>query len=84
MPVLACLASSLPFFFAERPLNMSSSSFDLGTNLASGDSRAGLDDQGRKEVQRLMRKHRVGSNRHALLCACDVLVHFDPVSIAGV
>lgn len=38
---------------------MSSSSFDLGTNLASGDSRAGLDDQGRKEVQRLMRKHRV-------------------------
>lgn len=39
---------------------LSSSTFDLSTNIASGDSRAGLDDKGKREVQRIMKSKRVG------------------------
>lgn len=37
----------------------SSSAFDLSGNIASGDSRAGLDEQGKRDVQRIMRTKRV-------------------------
>jgi len=38
---------------------MSSSNFDLSENIEAGDSRAGLDDNAKMEVQRLMKERRV-------------------------
>ena len=52
--------SRLPSSFAsdiEEGLN--SDEFDLSTNVASGDSRAGLDRAGRREVKRIMRSQKV-------------------------
>lgn len=37
----------------------SSSAFDLSGNVASGDSRAGLDDASKREIQQIMKKRRV-------------------------
>ena len=37
-----------------------SAHFDLSTNLAAGDSRAGLDQQAKREVQKIMRSRKVG------------------------
>ena len=38
---------------------LSSSAFDLSGNVASGDSRAGLDDASKREIQLIMKKRRV-------------------------
>ncbi len=37
----------------------SSSAFDLSANVAEGDSRAGLDHNAKREIQRIMRSRRV-------------------------
>jgi len=39
---------------------LTSHDFDLAGNVASGDSRAGLDDQGKREVKKIMRSKRIG------------------------
>jgi hypothetical protein len=51
--------SRLPSFAGDIEAGLSSSAFDLTTNLMSGDTRAGLDEQGKKEVQRIMKSRRV-------------------------
>jgi len=38
---------------------MSSSNFNLAENIEAGDTRAGLDDNAKMEVQRLMKERRV-------------------------
>lgn len=47
-------------FAADIESGFISSDFDLSANVADGDSRAGLDAQGKREVQRIMRTRRVG------------------------
>lgn len=58
--------SSIPFshyfytplpssFSSDMEAGLSSSSFDLGGNLSSGDSRAGLDDNAKREIQKIMK-----------------------------
>lgn len=37
-----------------------SGDFDLSTNVAAGDSRRGLDQRGKREVQRIMKRRNVG------------------------
>ena len=37
-----------------------SADFDLSTNVAAGDSRAGLDQQAKREVQKIMKNRKVG------------------------
>lgn len=37
----------------------SSSAFDLSSNVMTGDERAGLDEQGKREVQRIMKRRGV-------------------------
>lgn len=39
---------------------LSSSEFDLSTNLAAGDARRGLDPRAKRNVQRIMKSQRVG------------------------
>jgi hypothetical protein len=51
----------LPSSFArDIELGFSSVDFDLSANVAAGDSRAGLDQHGKKEVQQIMNKRKVG------------------------
>lgn len=38
----------------------SSSTFDLAGNVASGDTRAGLDDSSKREIQKIMKNKRIG------------------------
>ena len=46
--------------FAEQAgQGLSSSAFDIEANIRNGDSRAGLDEQGVREVQEIMRRERV-------------------------
>jgi len=55
------LYSRLPSSFAsDIESGLSSSAFDLAGNVAAGDSRAGLDDSSKKEIQKIMRSRRVG------------------------
>ncbi|KAI9824809.1 MAG: hypothetical protein M1826_007231 [Phylliscum demangeonii] len=52
--------SRLPGSFAsDMEAGFSSTAFDLTGNVAAGDARAGLDDGGKREVQRIMRAQRV-------------------------
>ena len=37
-----------------------SSAFDLSSNIVEGDSRSGLDERGKREVQRIMKRKNVG------------------------
>ena len=64
-------ASSIPFssyiytrlrssFTSDIEEGLTSSEFDLSANVAGGDSRAGLDEHGRREVKNIMRKKKVG------------------------
>ncbi|KAI1816763.1 hypothetical protein GGS20DRAFT_159161 [Poronia punctata] len=54
------LYSRLPSSFAgDMEAGLSSSTFDLGTNLDSGDSRAGLDDAAKKEILKIMKTRRL-------------------------
>ena len=47
-------------FGADIESGFSSSAFDLTANVEAGDSRAGLDAQAKREIQRIMRVRRVG------------------------
>jgi hypothetical protein len=46
-------------FADDMEAGLSSSTFDLGTNIDGGDSRAGLDDAAKREVLRIMKKRRL-------------------------
>ncbi|KAF2086820.1 hypothetical protein K490DRAFT_43006 [Saccharata proteae CBS 121410] len=51
----------LPSSFAsDIEAGLSSSTFSLAGNVAGGDSRAGLDDNSKREIQRIMKSQRVG------------------------
>ncbi|KAG0648493.1 non sense mediated decay [Hyphodiscus hymeniophilus] len=61
IPGSSYLYSRLPATFAgDIEAGLSSSAFDLSGNVAGGDSRAGLDDASKKEIQKIMRNQRVG------------------------
>ena len=49
----------LSSFASDAEAGFSSSSFNLSENIEAGDSRAGLDDRGKAEVQRIMKTRRV-------------------------
>ncbi|KAH8821515.1 hypothetical protein F5884DRAFT_90267 [Xylogone sp. PMI_703] len=52
--------SRLPSSFAnDIEAGLSSAAFDLNGNVAAGDSRAGLDEASKKEIQKIMKKRRV-------------------------
>ncbi|KAI9147936.1 hypothetical protein HJFPF1_11754 [Paramyrothecium foliicola] len=60
VPGAGYLYSRLPNSFAEDiDAGLSSSTFDLTSNVESGDSRAGLDDQSKAEVLKIMKKRRM-------------------------
>jgi len=46
-------------FRGDAEAGLSSSTFDLAENIEAGDARAGLDDRGKSEVQRIMKERRV-------------------------
>ncbi|KAI9859365.1 MAG: hypothetical protein M1813_006702 [Trichoglossum hirsutum] len=61
LPLPEYIYTRLPSSFAaDIESGLSSSAFDLSANLAEGDSRAGLDEQGKKAVRKIMRSRRVG------------------------
>lgn len=61
MPIPDYIYHRLPSSFAtDIESGFSSVDFDLTSNVAAGDSRAGLEQQGKKEVQQIMRNKRVG------------------------
>ncbi|KAL8955487.1 MAG: hypothetical protein Q9193_006686, partial [Seirophora villosa] len=47
-------------FSSDVESGLSSSDFDLSTNIAAGDSRQGLDPRGKREVQTIMKSRGVG------------------------
>jgi uncharacterized protein DUF2015 len=54
------LYSRLPSSFAgDIDSGLSSSTFDLSTNVEAGDSRAGLDDASKAEILKIMKKRRL-------------------------
>ncbi|KAF2446433.1 hypothetical protein P171DRAFT_430587 [Karstenula rhodostoma CBS 690.94] len=60
LPIPEPLYARLPTSFRDDiEAGLSSSAFDLNTNLEAGDSRQGLDDAGKREVQRIMKSRRV-------------------------
>jgi len=60
VPGSSYLYSRLPSSFAaDIESGLSSSAFDLTGNLSSGDSRAGLDDASKREIQKIMKNRRV-------------------------
>ncbi|KAI9796815.1 MAG: hypothetical protein M1833_005958 [Piccolia ochrophora] len=61
LPVPQYIYSRLPSSFAsDMESGLSSEDFDLSANVQSGDSRRGLDAQGKRDVQKLMRTRGVG------------------------
>lgn len=60
VPGAGYLYSRLPNSFSDDiEAGLSSSTFDLSANVESGDSRAGLDDQSKAEVLKIMKKRRM-------------------------
>ncbi|KAG9242570.1 hypothetical protein BJ878DRAFT_514820 [Calycina marina] len=60
LPGSSYIYSRLPSSFASDMENgFSSSAFDLSGNVADGDSRAGLDDNSKGEIQNIMKKRMV-------------------------
>ncbi|KAF1942044.1 hypothetical protein EJ02DRAFT_454556 [Clathrospora elynae] len=60
LPIPEPLYARLPTSFREDiEAGLSSSAFDLGGNVEAGDSRQGLDDAGKKEVMRIMKRRGV-------------------------
>jgi hypothetical protein len=60
LPGSSFLYSRLPSSFAADIENgLSSSAFDLSGNVSAGDSRAGLDVDSKREIQRIMKNRRV-------------------------
>ncbi|CRK19126.1 hypothetical protein BN1708_012525, partial [Verticillium longisporum] len=48
-----------PSFTGDIEAGLSSSTFDLSTNVEAGDSRAGLDNASKKEILKIMKKRRM-------------------------
>jgi hypothetical protein len=60
LPGTSFIYSRLPSSFsADIENGLSSSAFDLSGNIAAGDSRRGLDDASKREIQRIMKSRRV-------------------------
>ncbi|KAI0537359.1 hypothetical protein GGR58DRAFT_352409 [Xylaria digitata] len=60
LPGSSYLYSRLPNSFSgDIEAGLSSSTFDLGANVESGDSRAGLDDAAKTEILKIMKKRRL-------------------------
>ncbi|KAI0512694.1 hypothetical protein F5B22DRAFT_302669 [Xylaria bambusicola] len=60
LPGTSYLYSRLPGSFSgDIEAGLSSSTFDLGANVESGDSRAGLDDAAKAEILKIMKKRRL-------------------------
>jgi hypothetical protein len=60
LPGSSYLYSRLPSSFSgDIEAGLSSSTFDLGANVDSGDSRAGLDDAAKTEILKIMKKRRI-------------------------
>ncbi|TVY38897.1 UPF0357 protein [Lachnellula subtilissima] len=60
LPGTSYLYSRLPSSFSsDMEAGLSSSDFDLSGNVAAGDSRAGLDNASKKEIQKIMKNKRV-------------------------
>lgn len=60
LPGAGYIYSRLPGSFAgDIEAGLTSSNFDLATNLDAGDSRAGLDDASKAEILRIMKKRRL-------------------------
>ncbi|KAK4694515.1 hypothetical protein P7C71_g3078, partial [Lecanoromycetidae sp. Uapishka_2] len=61
IPIPEYIYTRLPSSFSnDIESGFSSNDFDLGANVAAGDSRAGLDQQAKREVQKIMKSRRVG------------------------
>jgi len=61
IPVPDYIYTRLPSSFSnDMESGFTSDDFDLQGNLAAGDSRAGLDQAAKKEIQKIMRTRRVG------------------------
>ncbi|GAW11128.1 hypothetical protein ANO14919_004700 [Xylariales sp. No.14919] len=60
LPGSSYLYSRLPSSFSgDIEAGLSSSTFDLGANVDSGDSRGGLDDAAKTEILKIMKKRRL-------------------------
>jgi len=60
IPGTSYLYSRLPSSFqADIESGLSSSAFDLSGNVSGGDSRRGLDDASKREIQKIMKTRRV-------------------------
>ncbi|KAF2841416.1 hypothetical protein M501DRAFT_928924 [Patellaria atrata CBS 101060] len=60
-PSIPYLYHRLPTTFSgDIEAGFSSSAFDLSTNIDSGDTRAGLDERGKREIQKIMKARKVG------------------------
>lgn len=61
LPFSQYLYTRIPSTFAsDAEAGLHSSNFDLASNITGGDSRSGLDQAGKREVQRIMKRNRVG------------------------
>ncbi|MCJ1481594.1 hypothetical protein MMC06_001753 [Schaereria dolodes] len=61
VPIPTYIYHQLPSSFAnDIESGFSSTEFDLSSNVDAGDSRAGLDQQGKREVRKVMRSKKVG------------------------
>ncbi|KAF2004453.1 hypothetical protein P154DRAFT_519325 [Amniculicola lignicola CBS 123094] len=61
LPIPEPLYTRLPTSFRDDiEAGLSSSAFDLSANVEAGDSRQGLDDAGKREVQAIMKRRGVG------------------------
>lgn len=61
VPIPDYIYTRLPSSFAnDMESGFTSTDFDLSTNVAAGDSRAGLDQQAKREVHKIMKSRRVG------------------------
>lgn len=61
LPIPGAIYTRLPTSFQDDiESGLSSSAFDLSTNVANNDSRAGLDAKGKKEIQKIMKSRGVG------------------------
>ncbi|KAI9741887.1 MAG: hypothetical protein M1834_000276 [Cirrosporium novae-zelandiae] len=61
LPVPNTIYQRIPnTFFDDVEAGLHSEDFNLAGNITSGDTRAGLDERGKREVQRIMKKKHVG------------------------
>lgn len=61
VPIPDYVYARLPSSFTnDIDSGFTSTDFDLSTNVAAGDSRAGLDQQAKRQVQKIMKSRRVG------------------------